>query len=126
MWYFGFRFGFEALEFPLMIEQGGSNFIQTEGLGLVDEMLRRVAEALWGLHADALLFELRDPQSRVPFVVMVVFLPLTLVATHQLSRARTSKNLPFDLFDLIFGDLDAFVDVVRVKVECEEEREKRG
>ena len=36
-----------------------------------------------------------------------------------------SKNLPFDLFALIFGDLDAFVDVVGVKVECEEEREKR-
>ena len=85
----GFRFGFEALKFPLMIKQGRSHFIQAEGLGLVDEILRRITEVLWGFHADALLFELRDPQSRVPFVVMVVFLPLTLVATQPtLARGR--------------------------------------
>ena len=62
----------------------------------------------------------------VLFVEMVGFLPLVLVATHH---AGMSKNLPFDLFASIFGDLDAFVDVVGVKVEyveCEEERDKRG
>ena len=53
---------------------------------------------------------------------MVVFLPLTLVATHQLSRARTSKNLPFDLIGLVFGNLDAFVEVDGEEVACKEER----
>ena len=78
--------GFEVLEFPLAVEQGGSHLIQTNGLGLVNEALRRRTETLWYFHADALLLEFRDPQSRIRFVRMVVFLPLTLVATHQHSR----------------------------------------
>ena len=33
-----------------------------------------------------------------------------------------SKGLPFDLITLVFGNLDAFVEVARVKVACKEER----
>ena len=32
------------------------------------------------------------------------------------------KGLPFDLITLVFGNLDAFVEVARVKVACKEER----